>query len=265
MARFVDRPESLDPPLEMSHDHRWVFIGRAIARHRLPAPLTQLGARGVYVPVPPPASRQAVVKLWPASAHTTGAHLHYLERGKGVDGHDATLFTDRDRMLDRQTLIAAAQLDPHQHRLMFSVIDGDRLDLVRFTQDLMGQVERDVDAKLSWVGAVHHDTTHRHVHVVVRGRDAQGQPLYFRKHYWTHGLRYRVMSLATECLGPHRRSVDVAGVDRTMTAHMWEARRPTRLTPGQVKTRLQETQKTVAAMRARWARRALTRGVDVQD
>jgi type IV secretory pathway VirD2 relaxase len=269
MARFVDRSEELHPALEIRQDARRRFIGRSIVRHRLPGTLRQLEARGVYVPMPPPASRQAVVKIWPASPKTTAAHLRYLEHGKGVDGQDAVLFTDSARTLNRDAVIMAAQDDRHQHRFMFSVVDGDRLNLPRFTEDVMRQVEKDVDARLDWVAAVHQDTSHRHVHVLIRGRDGTGEPVYFKKHYWTQGLRYRVMELATEYLGPQRTPTVDKTLDRFMTEHMWEARQSRRLTPVQVRVRMREAEEKIAAMRARAQRRLAShtqrRGVDVSD
>jgi hypothetical protein len=269
MARFVDRPEVLNPPLEMAGGQRSAYINRAIRRHRLPSTLRQLGARGVYVPAPPATSRQAVVKCWPASPRTTGAHLRYLEQGKGAQSQDAELFTDSARPLDRARLIAAAQGDRHQHRLMFSVVDGDRLHLPRVTEDLMRQVERDVAAKLDWVAAVHHDTSHRHVHVLIRGRDARGQPLYFTKPYWTQGIRYRVMELATSYLGPQTAPTLTATVERALTEHMWEARQSRRLTPAQVRARRHEAERQVEAVRARARRRLVShqqrRGLEVSE
>jgi hypothetical protein len=271
MTRFVDRPEALDPPLEMAGGQRSLHIARAIQRHHLPKTLRHLGARGVYVPVPGAASRQAVVKLWPASPKTTGAHLRYLEQGKGEYGQDATLFTDSTRTLDRTTLIANARDDAHQHRLMFSVVDGERLNLPRFTEDLMRQVQDDTHARLDWVAAVHDDTAHRHVHVLIRGRDGQGEPVYFKKDYWTHGIRYRAMQLATQYLGPQRTPIPTKtqAVERTLTEHMWETRQSRRLTPEQVRTRMQEAQAKVEAMRARTRRQLLShqqrRGVDISE
>jgi type IV secretory pathway VirD2 relaxase len=271
MARFVDRPEVLNPPLEMAGGQRSAYINHAIRRHRLPSTLRQLGARGVYVPAPPATSRQAVVKCWPASPRTTGAHLRYLEHGKGADGQDAILFTDTQRPLDRARLLEATREDTHQHRLMFSVVDGERLPLPRLTEDLLRQVERDINAKLDWVAAEHHDTAHRHVHVLIRGCDARDQPVYFTKEYWTTGLRYRVMQLATSYLGPQRTPTvaKTQAVQQSMTQHMWDARSSGRLTPAQVRTRMHEAEAKIEALRARAQRRLVShqrrRGLEVSE
>jgi type IV secretory pathway VirD2 relaxase len=261
--RFVDRPDDLDPPLAIRQD-RQAFITRATHRHRLPNTLRALGARGVYVPTPPASSQAAVVKIWPAGPQTTAAHLSYLEHGKGLHGQDALLFTDASRALDRAALIAEATQDAHQHRLILTLPDTSRIDLPQFTREFMARVERDVGAKLTWVAAEHHDTGHPHVHVLVRGQDHQQRSVYFLKHYWTHGLRYRAMQLATEYLGRSHRPHQETAIDRTMTTHMWETRQgaPVRtLTKAQVQERYQETARQIATMQARLHRRAQGRGL----
>jgi hypothetical protein len=181
---------------EITLDLRRGFIGKAQGMPHLPKPLRQLGARGVVVAPPPEGSQGAVVKLWSAKVSGTRGHLRYLAEGKGVDGVDAEVFGH-----DPQGLVTRAREDTHQIRGMVSLDAGDRVDLKAFMTQLMTQVERDVGARVDWVSAVHHDTDHVHAHLLIRGRDLHGKELYFTKHYWAYGLRYRVQWQATEVLG----------------------------------------------------------------
>jgi hypothetical protein len=181
---------------EIQLDLRRGFIGKAQGVPRLPKPVRQLGARGVLVPEPPKGSQGAVVKLWSAKVSGTRGHLRYLAEGKGVDGVDAELFGH-----DPRGLVERARDDTHQIRGMVSLDAGDRVDLKAFMTQLMTQVERDMRAPIDWVSAVHHDTDHVHAHLLIRGRDLNGHELYFTKHYWAYGLRYRVQWQATELLG----------------------------------------------------------------
>jgi hypothetical protein len=203
--RFLDRDDELQLDLRQGrHDaDRGPWMQRHQRAHRLPKPLNQLGARGVWVPPPPPRSQGAVVKLWTAKASTTGAHSLYLRHGKGVDGTDAELF-DRDGPVDRQAFVQRARQDGHQLRAMVSLDAGDRTDMQRFLQRLMTQFEADIGSRVDWLGAVHHDTARVHAHVVIRGVLPNGQPLYVTKSYWAHGLKYRAQGLATALLGPVR-------------------------------------------------------------
>jgi hypothetical protein len=181
---------------EIKLDLRRGFIQRAQGMHQLAKPLRQLSPRGVLVPEPPKGSQGAVVKLWTAKASTSKAHAGYLSRGKGVDGTDAEIFGP-----DPQGFVTRATEDSHQIRGMISLDAGDRLDLKGFIERLMAQVQRDLGAPIDWLAAVHHDTTHVHAHLLIRGRDLHGRDVYFTKHYWAYGLKYRVQELATAYLG----------------------------------------------------------------
>ncbi len=197
MGRFVDRDDDLHPDL------RTWFMRRAQGmRPRLPGNVRQLGARGVVVPLPPAGSRGAVIKSWLAKPSTTGAHLRYLQHGKGLDGQEADLFTREGVSVDRRTFARDAADDPHQYRLIISLVDGDRMDLTAYTQRLMRQVERDLLGPVDWIGATHRDTSHVHTHLIIRGRDPAGNDLYIHPRYLRQGMRARARTLATDTLGP---------------------------------------------------------------
>jgi hypothetical protein len=249
----LDRPEDLHLPMEARRDRVRFFAQKAIHRHRLPAPVRRLDARGPYVPAPSPQSRGAIVKIWPASASTTAAHSRYLTRGKGVDGTDAPLFDAQGLGVNRQAFAQRAASDPHQFRLIVAVraVPGFAWDT--FTQQWMAQVSRDVQTALDWLGAVHHDTPYTHVHVQLRGTTHDGHPLYFTKPYFFHGLRYRAQELLTDWLGHLRPGQEVAEeqhlrqiapliVDRSET--------PRRLTPAPSQERVPEHDAGIATRRA---------------
>ena len=200
--RVGDRDEDLHIDLRQGKTaERGQWMQRHQRTHRLPKPLNQLGARGVWVPQPPATSQGAVVKLWTAKASTTGVHTAYLSKGKGLDGTDAELF-DRDGPLDRPAFIQRARDDGHQLRAMVSLDAGDRADLRRHLTRLMTQFEADLGSRVDWLGAVHHDTPHPHAHVVIRGVLPDGQTLYLTKSYWAYGFKYRAQTVATAMLGP---------------------------------------------------------------
>jgi hypothetical protein len=203
--RFLNRDDDLQLDLRQgaSSPERLKWMQRSQRQQRLPKPLNQLGARGVWVPPPPACSQGAIVKLWLAKASTTSVHTSYLRQGKGLEGADAELF-DRDGPVDRQSFVQRARQDGHQIRGMVSLDVGDRADLRRFLPRLMAQFEADVGTRVDWLGAVHHDTPRVHAHVVIRGVLPNGQSLYLTKSYWAHGLKYQAQTLATAMLGPAR-------------------------------------------------------------
>ena len=52
-------------------------------------------------------------------------------------------------------------------------------------------MERDLETKLDWVAVDHFNTGHPHTHIVIRGRDDQGQDLVMARDYIAHGVRAR--------------------------------------------------------------------------
>jgi hypothetical protein len=63
-------------------------------------------------------------------------------------------------------------------------------------------MERDLETKLDWVAVDHFNTGHPHTHIVIRGRDDQGQDLVMARDYIAHGVRARAQGLITLELGP---------------------------------------------------------------
>lgn len=176
---------------------------RIAAQHRprLPQNLRQLGAVGSFVPQPAAGSQHTVVKGWITRGQTTGDHLQYLQKDKGRDGADARLFGNTDPAQFAQQ----ASQDTHQFRFSVSLREQHPFFALQpYIETLMARVEKDLGRPLEWVGAVHHDTAHPHAHVVLRGADREGQPLYIKNDYLTHGLRYRASQIATWLLGPER-------------------------------------------------------------
>jgi hypothetical protein len=186
--RILDRDEDLQLDLRQGH----------LRRQLRPV----VGGPAIAFPGPRPDSRHAIVKVWGASPGTTGRHVRYLTHGKGTDGTDTTLFTAEGYTLTARPFIEQAHHDPHQYRLVVSLPDAGDLSLRRFVQAWMGHVSRDLWRPIDYVAAVHRDTAHTHVHVVLRGRDQDGHRLILPRRYLTHGLRYRAMFLATAWLGP---------------------------------------------------------------
>ena len=187
-------------------------------RQRLPGNLAQLGAVGPVVMAPPAGSQSVAVVGSIVSGpkqQTMGQGnkpvAQYLSQGKGRDGTDAALFGKGDRSPDGAPFAQAVQTDARQFR--FSVNPPRNVPyfpLQAYTEALMARVEKDLGRPLDWIAAVHHDTPHPHVHVVLRGKDLDNKDLYINKDYLSRGLRARASQIATWLLGPEK------GVDRTM-------------------------------------------------
>lgn len=145
-----------------------------------------------------------VVKLAGTGLSKARAHVAYIERdGAGRDGQPGRLYDAEHDQVDRQAFEARWREDRHQFRFIVSPEDGAELaDLKPFVRDLMAQMEDDLGTRLEWAAVDHFNTDNPHTHIIVRGRDEQGQDLVIARDYIAHGLRRRASELLTLELGP---------------------------------------------------------------
>ncbi|MGE3541358.1 MAG: hypothetical protein AB7N91_28485 [Candidatus Tectimicrobiota bacterium] len=183
------------------------------------------GWRGVYVPQPGAWAQQVVVKVTVQRRGMSGhrswqaglrQHLDYLQReGVELGGDAGQLYTRAQTGMETSGFLARSTTDPHQFRVIVSAAEAADLDLTRFTRSVMGQVEDDLGTRLDWVAVNHYDTDHPHTHVLVRGADADGQPLMIQRRYIAQGFRHRAQEVATHALGPRRELAQEHVVART--------------------------------------------------
>ena len=91
--------------------------------------------------------------------------------------------------------------------------------MANYTRDVLKRAQQDLRTPLSWVAVAHHNTDHPHVHVVLRGRTADGKDLVIPRDYLAEGLRRRAAEVATEHLGPRTAPPPVLSLDREVRAH----------------------------------------------
>ena len=157
-----------------------------------------------------PRRQRVVVKVrvvrnrGPNGRRTLARHVEYVERdGVSAEGGRGESFS-RDGLLsetDVAAFIDAARDDRHHFRLIVTPERGGDLDLRRYTQSLMTEVEADLGTPVQWLAVEHHNTAHPHVHVIVRGVDARGADLVINRSYVGQGFRARGEEIATRELG----------------------------------------------------------------
>src|SRR5450432_3583756 len=173
-----------------------------------PAPGRSRGMSSVRdVPAPRAFSRRCVVKarFVPMNAYGARAaalHLAYIEReGVEHDGSSGRVYGPAETVDVRDSLSGPLALEKRQFRFIVSPEDGVEVDLTGFTRRLMTQMEADLGRKLVWGAVNHWNTDNPHVHVVVRGLDADGHDLTIDGRYIAEGLRGRAQSILTDELG----------------------------------------------------------------
>lgn len=160
-----------------------------------------------------PGARRCVVKasyvrLAGGGAKAARAHLAYIERdGVEKDGSQGQMF-DADGDVQREKFAAPIDGEERQFRFIIAPEDGDELDLREYTRGLVDRMEKDLGRELRWAAVCHYNTDNPHVHLVVRGVDAQDRGLRIDRTYLSESLRLRAQELATKELGP-RTELDI--------------------------------------------------------
>ena len=175
-------------------------IGRGSVSGRL------LGSRGLHAGQ---RMRRAIVKTRLVRLAGKGfaaarAHLRYIQRdGVQRDGSRGTLYSAGEDGADGTAFLERSGGDRHQFRFIVSAEDGAEYDdLKPLVRRWMARMEEDLGTKLDWVAVDHCDTGHPHTHVMLRGKDDQGENLIIARDYIAHGMRERLAEIVTLDLGP---------------------------------------------------------------
>jgi type IV secretory pathway VirD2 relaxase len=150
-------------------------------------------------------------------------HIAYLGReGATRDGEEGRMF---DRVSDRADAPAFAEHcedDRHHFRFIISPEDaGEMADLRAFTRELMADAARDLGTPLDWIAVDHWNTDNPHIHVLLRGRQADGQDLVINPDYIRAGLRMRAQALVSLELGPRLAREIATSLEREVEAERW--------------------------------------------
>jgi type IV secretory pathway VirD2 relaxase len=145
-----------------------------------------------------------LVRLAGKGIGAAGAHLRYIQRdGVTREGEPGRLYSGIEDRVDGMGFLERCGDDRHQFRFIVSAEDADQIpDLKPFVRRLMTQMEEDLGTRLDWVAVDHFNTGHPHSHIMLRGRDDQGENLVIAREYVSHGLRERAAQLVTLDLGP---------------------------------------------------------------
>lgn len=171
-------------------------------------------------------SRLAIVKVRVVrhgARASLRAHLSYLQReGVTKDGEKARLFGAEREHVPAREFAERCQDDRHHFRFIAGPEDAAEMaDLKTFTRELMTQAEQDLGTKLDWVAVSHWNTDNPHIHIIVRGKDQDGEDLVISKDYIREGLRARAQNLVTLELGPRTDQEIHRNVERQVEAERW--------------------------------------------
>ena len=145
-----------------------------------------------------------IVRIKSGDLGAVRAHLRYVQRdGVTREGEPGELYDVSNDRADGKTFAERSAGDRHQFRFIIAPEDSAELaDLKPFVRDLMRQMEQDLGTGVDWVAADHFNTGHPHTHIVLRGKDDEGNDLVIARDYIAHGFRSRAAELITRELGP---------------------------------------------------------------
>jgi type IV secretory pathway VirD2 relaxase len=152
-----------------------------------------------------------------ATAGQWRAHGRYVTRESATHngGSKAVGFDGNGESVDIAERLGNWQRsgDERLWKLIVSPEFGERADLKRLTRDLLLRMEKDLGTPLECVAVAHYNTEHPHVHVGLRGIDAQGRPLHLSRDYIKQGMRNIAEDLCTRQLG-YRTELDADEAQR---------------------------------------------------
>lgn len=129
------------------------------------------------------------------------AHLSYIQRkGSGKDGEKPELFGSSEK----SELTSGEVGNLRHYRLVISPENAEDLPLQVLAKKLIHRIEYDTGYSLSWVGAIHENTEHAHIHLVISGQDKNGREVSFSRKYISSQMREHTRNILTEALGERR-------------------------------------------------------------
>ena len=147
-------------------------------------------------------------------------HGGYLQR-EGAHSRSRGLGFDREqeaRSVPR-TLGQWQRSDPHLYKMIVS--PEQAMELSSFTRRLMSVIEADLGIATEWIAIDHYNTGQPHVHLLIRGREAEGHELRIDSSYLWGGVRQRAREVATQLLGMRTRGEIETALSRAVRARAW--------------------------------------------
>jgi hypothetical protein len=119
------------------------------------------------------------------------AHGRYLSRQNATASVNQPGFGAEEQSVDLTGTLERWQQagDPRLFKLILSPEFGERMELEKLTRDVMRRMSLDLGSPLQWVAVVHRNTDHPHIHVALRGIEANGAELRLPRKYVKSGLR----------------------------------------------------------------------------
>lgn len=98
--------------------------------------------------------------------------------------------------------------------------ESNDLNLKTLVESFIKRVENQTGYKLCWMGCIHNDTDHRHAHVVINGKDLNGEDVFFNKDT-IQLMRLMCSNAATQMIGERTKEQIEASKKNLVKAKRW--------------------------------------------
>jgi len=110
-------------------------------------------------------------------------HVKYMEANRETHRNNPHLFNHEKDIKDRREVFRDIETQPKTgvvlHKMVITLSEDERdrfnIDMRELARDTIASFETKNNMRLDWVGAVHDDKGHPHVHIAIRGRDQDGR------------------------------------------------------------------------------------------
>jgi type IV secretory pathway VirD2 relaxase len=150
-------------------------------------------------------------------------HVAYLERDGVTRDHErGKLFDAAGNEADGEAFAERCSDDRHHFRFIVSPEDATEMnDLRTYTRELIEDIARDLETRLDWVAVDHWNTDNPHVHILMRGKAANGDDLVIDRDYICETMRARAEERVTIELGPRSERDIQHALAQEISAERW--------------------------------------------
>lgn len=128
------------------------------------------------------------IKSGEGAVRSAKNHIKYITAPREHHRNNPHLFDETRNYVNRREFFNELERQKpsprhaflHKLVISFSEEERDRLkiDMKELTRDAMARYKALLNREIDWVAAIHDDKGHPHVHVVYRGRDKEGKPIF---------------------------------------------------------------------------------------
>lgn len=113
-------------------------------------------------------------------------HIKYIEANREKHRNKPELFNGKEEKLNKKDFFKRIESQSRNgvalHKFVITMSEDERnrlnIDLKELARDTMASFETKTGYKLDWIGGIHDDEGHPHVHIAYRGRDINHKPVF---------------------------------------------------------------------------------------